>query len=63
MNDSRYDIRQEWTGQRKPQYVVRFCDDWVGSHCNSEGAHAIAVHHAMERAQAYIARTGDLFDD
>ncbi len=28
--DSRYSIDSEFTGAARPQYVARFCGDWIG---------------------------------
>ena len=30
-SDPRYTVTQEWTGHAKPQFVIRFCGDWVDS--------------------------------
>jgi hypothetical protein len=30
-SDPRYTITQEWTGHVKPQFVVRFCGEWIAS--------------------------------
>jgi hypothetical protein len=29
--DRNYTITKEWTGKDKPQYVIRFCNEWVDS--------------------------------
>ena len=30
-NDDRYSIQQEYTGAAKPQWVARFCGEWIGA--------------------------------
>tara|TARA_R110002110_G_scaffold175387_6_gene378932 strand:+ start:3363 stop:3557 length:195 start_codon:yes stop_codon:yes gene_type:complete len=30
-SDPRYTVTQEWTGHEKPQFVVRFCGEWISS--------------------------------
>lgn len=30
-SDPRYTVTQEWTGHEKPQFVIRFCGDWIAS--------------------------------
>ena len=30
-DDRRYTITKEWTGKDRPQYVIRFCNEWVDS--------------------------------
>ena len=30
-SDPRYTVTQEWTGHAKPQFVVRFCGEWIAS--------------------------------
>ncbi len=49
--DSRYQIAREYTGHAsgKPQHVVRFAGDFIGSHPTPEGAAAIQQNHASER--------------
>jgi hypothetical protein len=29
--DTRYSIRKEYTGHATPQWVARFCGEWIGS--------------------------------
>lgn len=57
-NDRRYTIRQEYCGHVTPQWVARFCGDWIGSHETREGAEDLAkafdaptihVAHAVSR--------------
>lgn len=42
-SDPRWTITQEYTGKAKPQFVVRFCDDWVGSRAYFDSAVLFAV--------------------
>jgi len=30
-NDPRYSITKEWTGQTTPQFVLRYCDEYIAS--------------------------------
>lgn len=30
-SDQRYTITREWTGRERPQWVVRFCDEWISA--------------------------------
>jgi hypothetical protein len=30
-SDERYSVAREWTGHKKPQWVVRFCGQWIDS--------------------------------
>lgn len=47
--DFRYKITREWTGESKPQFVVRFCDDWVGCSQFYSAALLLAVSHNCQR--------------
>jgi hypothetical protein len=48
--DKRYTITLEHTGHEKPHYVVRFCDEWVGSRAHYGSAVMLAVgEHARRR--------------
>tara|TARA_R110002012_G_scaffold103150_1_gene242964 strand:- start:131 stop:331 length:201 start_codon:yes stop_codon:yes gene_type:complete len=48
--DSRYTIQKEWTGKDKPQFVLRFCDEFI---CSSSFYGSVAIravgHHADRR--------------
>ena len=52
--DPRYTITKEWTGKEKPQFVVRFCDEWICSSPFYSSAVARAVGHNAERRGALI---------
>lgn len=47
--DARYSVTREYTGAPWPQYVVRFCGDWVGNADTPEDASALAADHARQR--------------
>ena len=52
--DHRYTINKEYTGHpsAKPQFVIRFCGDWVGSSQFYNSAVVRAVGHSAERRGA-----------
>ena len=50
--DPRYTISKEWTGKEKPQFVVRFCDEWICSSSFYSSAVIRAVGHTAERRGA-----------
>ena len=52
--DPRYTITKEWTGKEKPQFVVRFCDEWICSTLFYNSAVIRAVGHNSERKGALI---------
>lgn len=39
-NDKRYTIAKEYTGKDKPQWVLRYCGDWV---CSSPFLSTVAI--------------------
>jgi hypothetical protein len=47
-SDKRYTITREWCGYEKPQYVVRFCGEWIASH----STHGAALMRASCEAAA-----------
>jgi hypothetical protein len=49
LKDGRYTITREWTGKDKPQYVVRFCGDWLDSRPTKKAALMRAVEFQAER--------------
>lgn len=51
MRDRRYSIEREWCGRTKPQWVVRFCGDWVGSRPTKSAAKGLAHQHDMFRRE------------
>ena len=53
--DSRYTITKEYTGHEsgKPQFVIRFCGEWVGSSQFYTSAVVRAVGHNAERMSPY----------
>jgi len=52
--DPRYTITKEWTGKEKPQFVVRFCDEWICSTPFYSSAVGRAVGHDAERRGALV---------
>lgn len=38
MKDGRWSIAQEWCGKEEPQYVLRFCGEWVESYPTASAA-------------------------
>ena len=57
--DSRYTITQEYTGHpsAKPQFVIRFCGEWVDSNQFYASAVVRAVGHNAERMRPYLVIT------
>ena len=53
MVDTRYKIELEWCGCSTMQYVVRFCDIWVGSSWSLTEAKRIAIEYEQERMKEY----------
>jgi len=54
--DLRYTIGQEFTGHEsgKPQFVVRFCGEWIGSSAFYSSAALLAVCHNQKRLGALV---------
>jgi|TARA_R110002126_G_scaffold96265_1_gene225263 hypothetical protein len=48
-NDDRYSIQQEYTGAAKPQWVARFCGEWIGASQFYGSALVQAVSHNARR--------------
>ena len=51
-SDARYTVTLEWCGQPKPQFIVRFCDDWVGYRSTYPAAVLLATNHRLQRQGA-----------
>lgn len=52
MNDKRYTIQREFTGAEAPQWVVRFCGEWLSAHSRRPDAlHAAQEHQESRHAQ------------
>lgn len=47
--DRRYSIAREYCGFKKPQWVVRFCGDWIGRAARRPDALSIALGHQASR--------------
>lgn len=53
--DSRYSIRQEFTGHAQgKQWVARFCGDWIGSSKFYSSALMLAAGHDARRKGARV---------
>lgn len=52
--DQRWTITQEFTGKEKPQFVVRFCDDWIGQRAFFDSAVMLAVCENARRNGALV---------
>lgn len=48
-NDDRYSIQQEYTGAATPQWVARFCGEWIGASQFYGSALVQAVSHNARR--------------
>lgn len=53
-SDQRYTITKEWTGKEKPQYVVRFCGEWIASCQFKSSAITLAVGEKSRRNGALV---------
>ena len=47
--DERYSVQLEYCGYEKPRYVLRFCDEFIGSFPGKPQAALRAVGHRDER--------------
>ncbi len=55
--DRRYSVAREYCGCSTPQWVVRFCGDWIGRAGERPDALAIAhIHQRAHRRQLGILR-------
>jgi hypothetical protein len=52
--DLRYAIGREFCGKVKPQFVVRFCDEFIGSASTYLGAVLLAVGYKAKRNGAQV---------
>jgi len=52
--DRRYTITREWVGSSEPHFVVRFCDEYIGSSASRLDAVAMRDHHANDRQKILI---------
>jgi hypothetical protein len=50
--DHRYAVRQEYTGHAQPQWVARFCGEWIGASQFYSSALMLAVGHNARRNAA-----------
>lgn len=54
VTDSRYTIDKEFTGAPKPQFVARFCGDWIGASAFYSSALALLAGEQARRNGALI---------
>jgi len=47
--DSRYTVGKEWTGHEAPQFVARFCGEWIGASKFYLSAVVMVTGHAAGR--------------
>lgn len=47
--DKRYTIQREFTGAESPQWVVRFCGEWLSAHSKRPEALRFAQDHQESR--------------
>ncbi len=50
--DSRYTVAREFTGAPRPQYVTRFCGEWIGASATRKDARILATSHRFKTAPA-----------
>lgn len=50
--DQRYTVTLENTGRCRPQFVARFCGDWIGAAAIKSDAETLACDHAATRLQS-----------
>lgn len=50
--DRRYTVAKEFAGQAKPQFVARFCGEWIGAAGREAGAWLLAGTHKHGRTRA-----------
>lgn len=48
--DSRYTVAREFTGAPRPQYVARFCGEWIGAAPTRKAARILATSHRFRTA-------------
>jgi hypothetical protein len=41
--DHRYIVTREWCGCEKPQFIIRFCGEWIDRRSNYQAAVVLAV--------------------
>lgn len=47
--DERYQVTLEYTGHKEPQYVARFCDDWIDCREYYTQACMLCVFHSDDK--------------
>lgn len=53
-SDHRYTVTLEFCGEANPQWIVRFCGEWVSKHANKGAALIRAVGEAARRRDALV---------
>ena len=53
-SDNRYTVSREWTGNAKPQFVIRFCGEWIASCQSYSAAVVLAVGEKARRNGALV---------
>ena len=54
-SDQRWTVTREYTGAAKPQFVIRFCGDWIDSRTTYPAAVTCAVVSKAVRDGALVA--------
>ena len=55
-SDQRYTIAREFCGHSKPRFVLRWCDEWIGSFATRGAAVVRAVGHKSTRNESLTLR-------
>ena len=55
-SDQRYTIAREFCGHPKPRFVLRWCDEWIGSFATRRAAVVRAVGHKSTRNESLTLR-------
>ena len=53
-SDRRWTVTREYTGKAKPQFVIRFCGDWIDSRTTYPAAVTCAVVSKAVRDSALV---------
>ena len=48
--DDRYTVSEEYIGKQKPQWVSRWCGDWLGYSKSARGAWGLCTIHQHARS-------------
>ena len=47
--DKRYKVQPEYCGHREPQFVIRFCEEWITSRASLDAAIEVCRGEARRR--------------